>query len=161
MILMLKEIIEIIIYTFIPTLELRFSIPWGILKLGLPAWQVFIIAVLANISLGIVFYSVIDIFMKIVSKIKILDRLYKYYIGKTQKKIKKYVDKYGEIGVALFVGIPLPMSGVYSGAIGAYIIGLPFRKFVVASIIGVLIAAVVVTAVVVTGSSLFNVFLKV
>lgn len=158
---MLREILEVIIYTFIPTLELRFSIPWGILKLGMDPWLVFVVAVISNILLGIVFYSLIDVFMKIVSKIKILDKFYKYYIGKTQKKIKKYVDKYGELGAAVFIGIPLPLSGVYSGAIGAYIIGLPFRKFVVASVIGVLMAAVVVTAVVVTGSSVFNFFLKV
>ena len=64
---------------------------------------------------------------------------------RTQKNIQKSVDKYGELGVALFIGVPLPGSGVYSGALGAYVIGLNFKKFIIADIIGVLIAGTIVT----------------
>jgi len=64
---------------------------------------------------------------------------------RTQKNIQKYVDKYGELGVALFIGVPLPGSGVYSGALGAYVIGLKLKKFIIADIIGVLIAGTIVT----------------
>lgn len=55
------------------------------------------------------------------------------------------VEKYGELGVAVFIGIPLPGSGVYTGAFGAYLLGLDKRKFGVANVIGVLIAGVAVT----------------
>ena len=50
------------------------------------------------------------------------------------------------LGVAVFIGIPLPGSGVYTGAFGAYLLGLDRRKFAVANVIGVLIAATAVTA---------------
>ncbi len=67
-------------------------------------------------------------------------------LEKTQTKIHPYVEKYGEFGVAVFIGIPLPGSGVYTGAFGSYLLGLDKRKFAIANVIGVVIAAVAVTA---------------
>jgi len=49
------------------------------------------------------------------------------------------------MGVAIFIGIPLPGSGVYTGALGSYLLGVQKKKFMVANAIGVLIAAVAVT----------------
>jgi uncharacterized membrane protein len=68
-------------------------------------------------------------------------------LDRTQHKIKPFVDKYGEFGVALFIGVPLPGSGVYTGAFGSYLIGLNKRKFAIANVIGVIIAAIAVTAI--------------
>ena len=70
------------------------------------------------------------------------------------------MDRWGEIGVAIFIGIPLPGSGVITGALGSYAIGLKKRKFFVANVIGVLIAATIVTAVTLTGSELFRFMIK-
>ena len=49
--------------------------------------------------------------------------------------------------MAVFIGIPLPGSGVYTGALGAYLLGVDRRKFSVANVLGVLIAGAAVTAV--------------
>jgi uncharacterized membrane protein len=57
------------------------------------------------------------------------------------------VDKYGELGVAVFIGVPLPGTGVYSGALGSYLLGLNRRKFMIANIRGVVIAGAAVTAI--------------
>ena len=45
----------------------------------------------------------------------------------------------------IFIAIPLPGSGSYSGALAAHLIGLSFRKFVVANTLGVIIAGIIVT----------------
>jgi len=76
------------------------------------------------------------------------------------EKIHKYVDKYGLLGVSIFIGIPLPGSGVYSGALGAYLLGINFKKFLIASIIGVLIAGILVTIISLTGVEMFELFIK-
>ena len=70
------------------------------------------------------------------------------------------MDKYGEWALAIFIGIPLPGSGVYSGALAADLLGLSFRKFVVANIVGVLIAGVIVTAVSLWAPETFSFFIK-
>ena len=70
------------------------------------------------------------------------------------------MDKYGEIGIALFIGIPLPGSGVYSGSLGANLIGLKYKKFIIANILGVLIAGIIVTIIVLSGNNAFSYFIK-
>ena len=65
------------------------------------------------------------------------------------------MDKYGEIGLAIFIGIPLPGSGVYSGALAAYLIGMNFKRFIIAATIGVFIAGTIVTLATIGGTSAF------
>jgi len=156
----MNEILNLIWITFLPFLELRASIPYGILKANLNWFLVFAVCVVTNIILGAVLYLVIDRIIEIATRIRLIDKLYKRYIKRTQRKIDKYVDKYGELGVAIFIGIPLPGSGVYSGAIAAYLLGLEYKKFIIADIIGVLIAGIIVTIVSLTGVEAFNLFVK-
>ena len=142
---MLNQIFNLIFITFLPFLELRASIPYGINVLKMPWPTVFIICIIANIILGILIYFMLEKFVKFFLRYRIFSGPYEKIVLKTQKKIRKYVEKYGELGVALFIGVPLPGSGVYSGALGAYVIGLKFKKFIIADIIGVLIAGTIVT----------------
>ena len=142
---MLNQLLYLTFITFLPFLELRVSIPYGINVLKMAWPNVFIICVIANIILGILIYFLLDKFVHFFLRYKIFSTPYNKIVLKTQKNIQKYVDKYGELGVALFIGVPLPGSGVYSGALGAYVIGLKFKKFIIADIIGVLIAGTIVT----------------
>ncbi|MFH0867710.1 MAG: small multi-drug export protein [Candidatus Woesearchaeota archaeon] len=157
---LLNSILLIIAVTFIPFLELRASIPYGILILKMPWLPVFIIAVIANIILGPIVYFFLDKVIYIFLRIKFINNIYQNYMGKTQKKIHKYVEKYGSAAVAIFIGIPLPGSGSYSGALAAYIIGLGYKKFIIANLIGVLIAGVIVAIVTLTGATAFDIFIK-
>jgi len=158
---MLREIITLIIITFLPIFELRASIPYGILKYQMHWLPVFIIAVLANIAIGMIVYFLLDKCIHLVVHIKWINRIYQHFVVKTQKKIKPYVDKYGTLGVAIFIGIPLPGSGVYTGALGSYLLGLGYKRFFIADVIGVLIAAIAVTLIVLFGSGAWNFFINV
>jgi len=155
------DILILIGLTLLPFLELRASIPYGFIKTDLHWTAIFLICVITNIILGPIIYLLIDKIVKILCKIRFIERLWHRYVEKLQHKIHYYVKKYGDIGVAIFIGIPLPGSGVYSGAIGSYIIGLNFKKFLKAAILGVLIAGVIVTIVMLTGTSAFRLFVKV
>lgn len=156
----MNSIIELIFITFLPFLELRASIPYGILGLEMNWITVFFVCVITNIILGIVLFLFMRIILKILTKIKFIEKIWTKYVEKTQKKIRGAVEKYGEWAVAIFIGIPLPGSGVYSGALAAYLIGLNFKKFIIANIVGVLIAGVIVTIISLTGASAFSFFLK-
>ena len=143
---MLKEIIILFLITLIPFIELRGSIPYGIGVLDLNWFIVFLIAVISNAILGILVYILLDKFIhNFLLKNRWLSNMYNKIIEKNQKKIKKYVDRYGEIGVAIFIAVPLPGTGSYSAALGSYLIGLSYKKFIIANFIGVLIAGVIVT----------------
>jgi uncharacterized membrane protein len=151
---MLIQILILILLTFIPFLELRFSIPVGILTtivplpfnnsvsgMGLNPFLVLIVCVLANILLGIIFYE----FLFILEKIPFLYKhIHKFLISK-QKKIKPYVEKYGILGISLFIAIPFPGTGSYSGGLGSFLLGIKRKDFYIANAIGVTLAGIIVT----------------
>jgi len=152
--------LQLILITLLPFLELRASIPYGILKIGLPYLVVFFICVITNIILGILIYYFLDKIIAITKKIRFIEKFWNIYVEKTQKKIHKLVEKWGEWAITIFIGIPLPGSGVYSGALAAYLIGLDFKKFVYACIYGVLIAGIIVTIISLTSAEAFKLFVK-
>lgn len=149
----------LILLTFIPALELRFSIPVGILAskvhlpffgtvigFGLPWEYVFLICVLANILLGPLWYWLLNtLILWLRERWSWFARFYQRRLKKAQKRIHRHVERWGWLGLALFIAIPLPGSGVYTGGIVAYTLGMGQRKFLFATILGVLIAATIVT----------------
>lgn len=151
---MLKQIIILALITLIPALELRASIPYGILgneRFGIDPetmkwWIVVPICLIANIVLGWVVFRLLSPAMKALEHFPWFRRKLEPVLLRAQRKIHPYVEKYGEMGIAVFIGIPLPGSGVYTGAVGAFLLGLDRRKFAVANVIGVLIAGAIVTA---------------
>ena len=156
----MNNIIQLILVTFIPGLELRASIPYGITVLGMPWIKVVIITFITNILLGPIVYILLNQFVHIVIKINFFNKIYEKFVIRTQHKIENKVEKYGELGLALFIGVPLPGSGVYTGALAAFILGLNFKKFLIATVIGVFIAGILVTIATLTGMGIFEFMLK-
>ena len=158
---MLKEIITLIGITFLPFLELRASIPYGILNTDLHWSTVFMVCAITNMVLGPIVYLFLDKFIHLFFFIPYFKKVYNHYVTKTQHKIHKGVEKYGEWVVILFIGIPLPTTGVYSGTLGAYLIGLDFKKYLISVVLGVLMAATIVTIISFAGDGiLHSIFIK-
>ena len=157
----MKLILVLILITLIPTLELRASIPYGILRADIHWWVVVLVCVVTNIVLGPLVYLFLDKAMGQLLRFQWLNGIYGKTVTRTQRRIQKSVDRYGEMGVALFIGIPLPGTGSYSGALGAYLLGLGYRRFIIANVIGVLMAGSIVTAVVLSGVEAFRVLIKI
>jgi len=134
----LNEWLQLIFITLLPGVELRGSIPYGILVLGLDPALVFLLVVTLNVLLVIPTYFVVFYLFPHLRRIVLLDRL----IARVQKKAGRYVDKYGFLGLMIFVGIPLPGSGIYSGVIAAHFLGIKKRKAIPAMTIGVIIAGI-------------------
>ncbi len=167
---MIKNIAILFGITLLPAFELRASIPVGILsgKLYLPfgmalegmglSWTfVFIVCVISNAVLGIVLYPLIDGIMNLLERIPVIGRFWTKFVVHAQNRIHPYVEKWGTVGVALFVAIPLPGSGSYTGSVGAYMLGMSYRRFIMANTLGVILAGTAVTAITLTGSKLFNI----
>ena len=130
--------------TLLPGLELRLSIPWGI-GTGLDPLAVFLIAVITNALLGPVVYFAIIHFVQHLLQFPAISSLYERFVLRTRKKVFPLVDKYGLIGISLFIAIPLPGSGSYTGALAAYLLGLSQKRFALANLLGVLLAGLAVT----------------
>lgn len=142
-----------------PFSELRGSIPYGVLR-GLPFFPVVLVSIALNIITGILVYFFLDGFVKIFLKLRFFKKFYNKVIERSQKKVHAQVEKYGWIGVALFVGIPLPITGAWTGALGSYLIGLDKRKTIISIILGVIMAAIIVSLATISGISAFSFFIK-
>ncbi len=157
---MLADIIIIAIITLIPFLELRAGIPYGIFATELHWSVVFLASISANAILGAVLYLLFDKMKAAATKVAGIEKTYNYYVTRSQERIKPYVKRYGGLGLAIFIGIPLPGSGVYSGALGAYLLGMSFKRFMAANVIGVAIAGTIVLAICLSGSTAFEFLIK-
>lgn len=166
---MIIEILVLVLITFLPFFELRASIPLGILAIsvnlplgitlhgfGMNWMVVFGVCVLTNAIVGILFYYFIDVFVHYLERIKWFAKFWHKNVERSQAKLKPYVDKYGDIGLAVFIGIPLPGTGAYSGAIGAYVLGMNKKRFAIANFIGVFMAGVLVTAITLAGAGIWK-----
>lgn len=139
----------LVVLTFVPGLELRASIPFGFFgpyKEAIPIWMMVLICFSVNILVGILVFELMGPVVGLFRKWRWFDeKIWPFFVGK-QKKLHPYVEKYGEWGLALFIGIPLPGTGAYSGGVGAFLLGFDRRRFHIANFFGVLLACVCVTA---------------
>ena len=137
-----KELV-IFIISLLPILELRGGLLAATL-LDVEFIRAAIICILGNV-LPI---PIVLLFLKYV-----LDMLSKWNVTKKivnwlEKKVddkREQIDKYGYLGLIIFVGIPLPGTGAWTGALLAVMLGLDRKKSFVCIIIGVLMAAVIMS----------------
>lgn len=131
--------------SMIPIIELRGAIPLGA-ALGLPWWQNFIICFLGNLLpvpfILLLINRVIRWFSR--SRVKFLNKFANWLLQKAEKNRNK-IEKYGFWGVAIFVGIPLPMTGAWTGSLVAAVIDLKFWKALLSAVIGVIMAGVIMS----------------
>ncbi len=71
-------------------------------------------------------------------------KIFNSYLEWMRQKKKPWVDKYGFLGLTLFVAIPLPTSGVYTGTTLSWLLGMDWKRAYLAVGLGVLLAGVVV-----------------
>jgi len=143
---MLNEIIITILWSLSPFGEAKVGIPYGLLN-GLHPFTVFAVALLANIL-------VFPIMMLFLDKVnRFFTRWFWYkkcalWIARRAKKgTANKLDKYGYFGLALFVMVPLPGTGVYAGSIATYIFNMERKKAFFANTIGITVSSMIIWSV--------------
>jgi len=136
----IQEIALTLVVTLAPITELRGGIPVGI-SLGLDPLFTFFVAVVANALLFFpIFFALRLFYDKFLSRIQIFNR----YLDSVRRRGKPKVDKYGFLGLALLVAIPLPVTGVYTATILSWLLGMDWRKAFVPIALGVVVAGIIV-----------------
>lgn len=72
-------------------------------------------------------------------------KIFDHFVKRTREKVGHKINKYGYLGVALFVAIPLPVTGAWTGTLGAWIFGLNKKRTFAAVILGVMISGIIVS----------------
>jgi len=146
----IPEEIRVLILALIPLFETRVSIPYGIAIAGLPALEVMVISLIGNLM-------PLPFLLLGLSKLekwalkdgdgwlrKIIASIYANLVFRVRNRGERYINKYGMLGLALFVAVPLPGSGIWAGSLLAHILGLSLRGSLIAIAVGALVAALLV-----------------
>ena len=137
------DLIEIFIISMLPITELRFSIPYFILIERLSWFKVYIVSIVGNILIGILIVTIIGPIMNFFKKNYYLKTIITFIINRTRKK-SKIIELYKFLGLVLFIGIPAPFTGVWTGSLAAYLLSFEKKKSYLGIIIGVMISATIV-----------------
>ena len=157
---MISEILQVFLLAMTPIGELRAAIPMGVAVYGLNWLAVLFVAVIGNL-LPVVFLL---LFLKPVSealskKSKLARKFFDWLFQKTLKKAKYLKEKKSTYWALLaFVAVPLPMTGGWTGALIAFLFGLPFKKAFRAIAGGVALAGIIVCLVVKAGIAIEQLF---
>ncbi|MCX5657118.1 MAG: small multi-drug export protein [Candidatus Omnitrophica bacterium] len=143
-----RELIVIFVST-LPIFELRGAIPLGF-AFHFPWYKVFLLAVLGNLIPIPFILILLEPVSGRLRRFRIWRKFFDWLFERARKKARE-VERYEFWGLSIFVGIPLPMTGAWTGAIIASLIKMRFRKAFLSIALGVLMAAVVVTLLVLMG----------
>lgn len=134
----------VLLISVLPLIELRGAIPVGT-SLGLKYNESFLLSFIGSSIPPIFIVYLIGYVFIILRKINFFDKLISKITEKTLSK-RKQIDKYGYLGLFLFVAIPLPGTGVWSGALLSHLLLMNKVKSLIVVILGNLAAGIIVTA---------------
>ncbi len=130
----------------LPISELRGAIPLGIAVLKLKWELVYAVAVIGNMIpvfvLPFVWDKLSGVFMK---RFPVIGGLLDWLFNRTRKRFYSKYKRLGDLALIVFVAIPLPVTGAWSGTLAAWLFGIGYRKSISLIFIGVLISGVIVT----------------
>lgn len=150
----LGEFIFTMLVSMMPIVELRLGVPFGVVR-GLPYAAAFVAAVIGNmIPIPFIVIYIKRIFKWIRRRLPKLDGLLDRLEKKAHLKGQK-VSKYKYLGLIIFVAIPLPGTGGWTGALAAAFLDMPLRKALPSIFIGVVLAGLIMTVLTSFGFNLF------
>lgn len=131
----------VFIISMLPVLELRGGLIAAVL-LGIPMWQAIPVCVLGNIIPIPFLLLFIERVLKWLGRFRIMKRFVSWIEERARKRTDK-VAGFEFLGLTLFVGIPIPGTGAWTGSLVASILNMDFKKAVLAELLGVAIATVI------------------
>ena len=135
----LPPYVKYVVLTFVPWIELRGAVPWAVGagdRIYLP------IIVITNAIIFFPTYFILEWIYEFIPEGSWLHRK----LERIRQRAHPKVEKYGILGLALFVAIPLPGTGAYSGSVAAWLLDIDWKRAFLGVVIGVLIAFAIVWA---------------
>ena len=143
----------------LPLSELRGAIPLAILKYGFSPYKAFIISALGNILPVLPLLVGLEKISEYLShKFYWFNRFFSWLFERTREKHKDHFHYWGDLALFIFVAIPLPLVGAYSGVVAAFVFGIPLKHAFSSIVLGVLAAGLIVTAITIFGENIFTMF---
>lgn len=128
-----------LLISVVPFLELRFAIPLATLAGHSPEFAFTACVLLNMLAIPIAFFLLDFILPPIRRRVGLVERMFKWAVRRARRH-----QNLSLVGLTLFVGVPLPVTGAYTGTLVAYIAGLNRKRAALAIATGVVIAGMLV-----------------
>lgn len=135
----------VFVISMLPIVELRGALPVAINAFHISWYYALPIAFIGNIVPVPFLLLLLGSIRRVAAKIGPAERALEWVLSLAQRR-GRLVERYGRVGLMLFVSIPLPVTGAWTGAIVAFLLGLRFRDAFLSICLGALLAGVIVTA---------------
>ena len=145
---MIKNYLIIFLISMVPLIELRGAIPVS-QAMQLPIIPSYIICILGNMIPVPIIYLFARKFLEWGQNKKIIGGICRFFLEKGTKAGAKLQEKVGRgifLALLLFVGIPLPGTGAWTGTLAASFLNMKFKQTVIAVMLGVLLAGLIMMA---------------
>lgn len=142
--------------SMIPWWESRYAIPMAMVYFNWEWWQAVPIAVIGNIlpiPFILLFFHYAEKFLR---NYKFWTKIMDWLFAKTRRRADAKIRKYEHLGLLLFVAIPLPFTGAWTGALIAYLFDLKFTKSLITIFVGIIIAAAIMITVTLLFGNIFG-----
>ncbi len=140
----------IIVIAALPVIELRGAIPFGINFLGLDWFYVLPLAILGTFLPVPFILLFLEGASRVLSRFPVFDRFFTWLFTRTRKR-SRIIEKSKRAGLAIFVSIPLPITGAWTGSLAAVLLGMSRGWASLSIFIGVVTAGIIVTILSVLG----------
>lgn len=133
----------IFIVSALPVSELRGAIPLGLLVMKQPILKTYLIAILGNMAPVAPLLLLLGPISNKLRKFRLWAKFFDWLFSRTRKRAK-LVERFEALGLILFVCIPLPITGAWTGCIAATLFKIPFKLAFLSIYTGVMIAGLIV-----------------
>ncbi len=138
-----------------PISELRGAIPVAIVQYDFVWYYAYLLAVVGNLLPVPFILLFLDTASRLLSKVEFFERILNWLFERTRRR-GKIIKRYQRIGLILFVAIPLPITGAWTGSLAAVLFGLKFKHALLSIFAGILIAGIIVTCATLGGWAIFG-----
>ena len=139
----LRHVIHVMLFSIAPFVELRFAIPYGITK-GLHPLVAVAAAVVASWIVIVPMFVIMDLFY---NRFLSQNPLVRHFVEEIRTRGRPYVERWGVLGVGIYVSLPFPGPGIYSGAVLSWLFGPPRRQAMISLALGVLVSGFLVAGI--------------
>lgn len=140
-----------VVLSALPISELRGAIPVAIGIYGIDPIDAYFLAILGNMLPVIPLLLFLDPVSSYLRQFHIGNSFFTWLFTRTRRKHSKNMERYGILALTLFVAIPLPVTGAWTGCAAAFVFGIKFRPAIMAIAAGVMISGIVVTLLTLAG----------
>ncbi|HEY5713974.1 MAG TPA: small multi-drug export protein [Candidatus Gracilibacteria bacterium] len=146
------------LWSMIPLLEMRAAVPLGMLQFNLGFWETVFFSFWGGFVATVFCLWFLPTILRFLERF--LPPIHKFVfekiISRTRAKHSKKMEVIGEMFLVTFVAIPLPGSGAFTGAVLAYLFGVPFWRALLLVSIGVLGSNIIMAVLTISGENLWD-----